>query len=69
MAVAKKSTTTKSSSRCSAASKYKSNGITITPANFSSGDKIKVTYTAGTSTWLTLPKFTFARANMPGRTF
>ena len=45
MAVAKKSTTSKSSSRCSAANQYKSNGITISPSNFSSGDKIKVTYT------------------------
>ena len=51
MAATKKTTTTKattaskSSSRCSAASKYKSNGITISPANFSTGDKIKVTYT------------------------
>ena len=55
MAATKKSTTTKastakttaskSSSRWSAASKNKSNGITISPANFSTGDKIKVTYT------------------------
>ena len=49
MAATKKSTTatktTKSSTRCSAANQYKNNGITISPANFSSGDKIKVTYT------------------------
>lgn len=45
MAAAKKSTTTKTKTRCSSANQYKSNGITITPANFTSGDKIKVTYT------------------------
>ena len=44
MAVAIKSTTTKTSRRCSAASKYKNNGITISPSSFSTGDKIKVTY-------------------------
>ena len=54
MAIVKKATskaTSKASSaksnrttRCSAANRYKNNGITISPANFSSGDKIKVTY-------------------------
>ena len=57
MAIAKKSTSLKSTksakstksnrtnnTRCSAANRYKNNGITISPANFASGDKIKVTY-------------------------
>ena len=44
MAATKKSTTTKVSSR-SSVNQYKNNGITISPANFSTGDKIKVTYT------------------------
>ena len=54
MAIAKKSASLKttksaksnrtSNARCSAANRYKNNGITISPANFSSGDKIKVTY-------------------------
>lgn len=43
MAVAKKSST--SCKRSTSTNPYKSNGITVTPASFSSGDKIKVTYT------------------------
>lgn len=43
MAVAKKTVT--SNSRCKISNAYKSNGITVTPSSFSTGDKIKVTYT------------------------